>query len=157
MYGQKLYPGFESLPLRQNSKQLWRPCSEEFHPIQPAEYLKFIRELRRYILKQLAVLCGKGGGLVTIDIDFTEHSPVRLDRYDDLRAGFQAAREVARVGIYVIDDYRLTAGGCCATDSRVEWNPGVRGGLADVGAEDQLIILQQLYSDPVKVRALAME
>ena len=74
------------------------------------------------------------------------------DRHDDLRLRLDAAREIPRIGVHVVDDDRrfLRRGG--AADAAAERDARVRRRLADERAEHELVAVEQVDADPVVVR-----
>ena len=64
--------------------------------------------------QKCAILLAKGCGLIAVDIDFADHPPLPFDGNNNFGARFQAAGEVARIRIDVVNDYSITAGRCRA-------------------------------------------
>ena len=62
----------------------------------------------------------KGRGLIAVDVDFTEDVAVPHDRDDDLGSGLDAARQVARIRVDVVDDDGGFFGGRGAADAAAE-------------------------------------
>ena len=71
-----------------------------------------------------------------------------MNRHDDLGLGLEAARQVSRIRVHVIDDDRLLVGGSGAADAAPERNAGVRRGLADERPEHELVAFEQVNADP---------
>ena len=70
------------------------------------------------------------------------------DRHDDLRLRLDAARQIARIRVHVVDDDRRLLGGGRAADAAAERNARVRRRLADERAEHQLVAVEQVDADP---------
>ena len=68
--------------------------------------------------------------------------------HDDLGLRLDAARQVARIRIHVVDDDRRLFGGGGAADAAAERNARVRRRLADERAEHELVAVEQVDPDP---------
>ena len=95
--------------------------------------------------------------LVAVDVDFAQHRAAVHDRHDDLRPGLEAAGEISRIRVHVVDDDRRLLGGGGAADAAAERNPSVRRRLADKRPEHQFVALEQVDAHPVVGRHLAGE
>src|SRR6185503_1116243 len=62
-------------------------------------------------LEELAVGVTEGGRLVRVDVDLADNTALPRDGDHDLRAGRRKAREVARIGVDVVNDLGLPARG----------------------------------------------
>src|ERR1017187_495487 len=89
------------------------------------------------VLDELAVVCGEGRGLVAVDIKLSNHSTVYENRGDDFGLGFERAGEIARIGVYIVDDHGLGGGDSRATDSLVQRDARVGSCRSRVGAENE--------------------
>ena len=79
------------------------------------------------------------------------------DRHDDLRLRLDAARQIPRIGVDVVDDDRPLLGGGGAADAAAERNARVRRRLAEERAEHQLVAVDQVDADPRVVRDRLLE
>ena len=77
-------------------------------------------------LEQLAVGVGKRGRAVAVDVDLAEHVVTAHDRDDDLGPGFDAAGEISRIRVHIVDDDRRLLGGCGAAYAAAERDSCVR-------------------------------
>ena len=116
------------------------------------------REQCRRPLRAAASIGGaERGGLIAVDVDLAEHLAAVHDRHDDLRLRLDAARQIPRIGVHVVDDDRGLLGGGGAADAAAERDARVRRRLADERAEHQLVAVEQVDADPRVVRHLLLE
>ena len=72
------------------------------------------------------VVCSEGGGGMAVDVELTHRNTIHENRRDNLRFGFERARQVAGIGVDVVDNNRLRGGEGSASDSFVQGNAFVR-------------------------------
>ena len=76
---------------------------------------------------ELAVVIGtEGADLVTVDVQFAQDLVAVHDRHDDFRPGLDAAGQVSRIRIHIVDDDRRLLGGGRTTDATSERDARVR-------------------------------
>src|SRR6266542_3427450 len=81
------------------------------------------------------------------------------DRDDNFGPGRREAGEIARIGVHVVDDFRLAARGGGSADALSQWNPDV---LRSLGAlprpEHELVSFDEVDADPrVVVEAVVQD
>ena len=88
----------------------------------------------RAVLNEATVAGAKGGGRMAINIELAYRDTFHENGRDNLGLGFQGARQVAGIGIDVIDYDRLSGGYGGAADSLVQENVLVRRLSTDIRA-----------------------
>src|ERR1039458_4374435 len=104
--------------------------------------------------KEAAVGLGEGGWGVAVDIDFAYYFAVGVDGDYDFGFGLDGAGEITRVGVDVVYDYCFSRGGCRAADAFRYGDADVGGGGADIGAEDEGLVVvgvEHVKAGPVGV------
>ena len=81
--------------------------------------VNFFRQEYRDGLQEVPVLVRKRRGLVAVNIDLAQDAVLVLDGHNNLRARFQAARQVPRVGVDVVHDKGLAGGSRRAADTLI--------------------------------------
>src|SRR5215207_5366622 len=77
-------------------------------------------EERRHGLQHLLIGGPERGRAIAVDVELAEHLAALHDRHDDLGLRVEAARQVARIRIHVVDDDGRLLGGGCAADAAAE-------------------------------------
>ena len=112
------------------------------------------------VFAEFAVVGTEGGEEVGVDVEFADDFAADEDGDDDFGFSFEGAGEIAGVGVNVVDDDGLAAGGCGAADTLVERNAGVRRHGAFEGAEDERVAafpFEHVEADPVVAGELFVE
>src|SRR6185503_18616982 len=106
--------------------------------------------------EELPVILAERAGLVGVDVDLSDDERVVDDRHDDLGSCREEAREVAVVGVHVVDDLGAAAGRRRAADPLADRDAHVLGGLRPApGPEHELVALDEVDPDPgVRVEAV---
>ena len=99
-------------------------------------------------LQQLAIGGTERREAVAVDVDLSEHSLAVHDRDDDLGLGFDAAGEIPRIRIHVVDDERGFRGRGSAADALAKRDAGVRRRFAEERPEHEFVPFEQVDPDP---------
>jgi hypothetical protein len=112
------------------------------------------------VLAEFAVVGAEGGEEVGVDVEFADDFAADEDGDDDLGFGFERAGEIAGVGVDVVHDDGLSAGGRGAADALIERDAGVGRHGAFEGAEDERVAsfpFEHVEADPVVAGELFVE
>ena len=113
------------------------------------------------VFAKLAILVGEGCGEMAVDVEFADDFSFDEDGDDDFGFCFQRTREIARIGIDVIDDDGFSAGGGCAANSLMKRDARVRSHGAAEGAEDEHVlgglVLDHVKADPIVLEKICVE
>ena len=110
---------------------------------------------------EFAVFGAEGGEEVAVDVEFADDFAVDEDGDDNFGFGFERAGEIAGIGVDVVDDDGLAAGGGGSADALIERDASVGSHGAPERAQDEhvgiAVEFEHVKADPVVASELFME
>jgi hypothetical protein len=108
------------------------------------------------VFAESAITGAEGGGDVRVDVEFADNFAVNANGDDDFGFGFKRAREIAWIGINVVDDDGLSRGSSGAANALVQRDAGMGSHGSLEGAENEnvtiAILFQHVKADPIVAR-----
>jgi hypothetical protein len=87
--------------------------------------------------KKHSILVTESGLSVTVDIDFADHPPTRVDGHNNLGSCLDGTGKIPGIGVDIIDDDSFTALNCGSTDTFTNRDSCMWGWVANERSNDQ--------------------